>query len=294
MKPIRPAVLRAAEELDLHARRNITSLLAGSYATPHKGSGMQFKEFRHYEPGDDIRHMSWAVTARTGKATIKLYEEERELDVLILVDTSGSSLFGTKQTRKIDMYHDLLALLGLAAIKAGDNSGLLLFDAKPGTYLPPRRAREQVMISLMELERQNLRGKPSDLRTALQFARAVLKNRTLIFVISDFLFPPFLEEMRMLTRRHEIVLLHCFDEIEEGKLEKGVYEACDPETGKFFLLDGNSAATRLALLEHQKDLRSQLRSSSRNCGGDYLPLNIHEDYLQHVVRYFDLRGLRRG
>jgi len=290
MKPVRPEVLRAVAELDLHARRNITSLLAGNYTTPHRGSGMQFKEFRHYEPGDDIRHMSWAVTARTGKATVKLFEEERELDVLVLVDTSGSSLF----SRKIDMYRDLMALLGLAAIKAGDNSGLLFFDTKPGLYLPPRRTRDQVMVSLVEIDKLKLQGHRSDLAAALRFAQAVIKNRTLIFIISDFLVPPFQEELRILSRRHQLVLLHCYDELEEGKMKHGVYESCDPETGEFFLLDGNSPTTRLALIEHQKELRSQLRSGARNCGGEFLSLNVHEDYLQHVVRYFALRGLRRG
>ncbi len=294
MKPIRPAVLQAVAELDLHARRNITSLLAGNYRTPHRGSGMQFKEFRHYEPGDDIRHMSWAVTARTGRATIKLYEEERELDILVLVDTSGSSLFGSKKARKIEMYQDLLALIGLASIKSGDNPGLLLFNSKPGTYFPPRRTREQVMVSLVELERQKLQGNKSDLRPALQFAHAVLKNRALIFIVSDFLLPSFKEELSLITRKHEVVLLHCYDDFEEGKMDEGVYEVCDPETGDFFLIDGNSAQTRLTLLEHQKDLRGQLRAQARACGSDFLSLNLQEDYLRNVVRYFNLRGLSKG
>ena len=119
MNPFREKLLQAVAQLEIRSRRSIASLLAGDYRSSFRGSGMQFKEFRHYEAGDDIRHMSWPVTARTGRATVKIYEEERELNVLVMVDVSGSTLFGDRHRRKIDMYAEVAALLGLAAVKSG-------------------------------------------------------------------------------------------------------------------------------------------------------------------------------
>src|SRR5262249_49661131 len=148
-------LLRAVSELQITPRRNVYTLLAGNYRSPFRGSGMQFKEFRHYQEGDDIRHMSWTVTARTGRATMKVYEEERELNVVLAVDVSGSSLFGLMAQRKIDMYAELLAVMGLAAVKSGDNLGLLLFNDQPVHYLPPRRTRDHVKVALTKLLEQD-------------------------------------------------------------------------------------------------------------------------------------------
>jgi uncharacterized protein (DUF58 family) len=286
-------LLRAVSELDLRSRRNVAALLAGNYRSAFRGSGMQFKEFRHYEPGDDIRHMSWPVTARTGRSTVKVYEEERELDVMLMVDVSGSSLFGSTPKRKIDMYAELVALVGLAAVKSGDNLGLILFNDRPGFYLPPRRTRQQVLVSLTHVLSQPLQGARSDLRPALLYAQSVLKNRTLILILSDFLVPPFEHEIKMMSKRHEIVLLHCLDDAERGLALKGVFEARDPETGEFFMLDGNSARTRRALVEYHQQLNQQLQDLGRKSGTDYLSLSVEDDYLQKLVHFFRSRGPAR-
>jgi uncharacterized protein (DUF58 family) len=271
----------------------VYALLAGNYKSPFRGSGMQFKEFRHYEAGDDIRHMSWSVTARTGRATMKLYEEERELNVMLLVDVSGSSLFGQARLRKIDMYAELLATLGLAAVKSGDNFGVMFFNDKPTYYIPPRRTREQVQLALKKLGEEKLGGKHSDVRPALNYLQASLKSRALIILISDFLLPSFEREVRMVCRRHELLLAHCFDDVERGGAIRGVYEVCDPETGEFSLLDANSPRTRFALATHHRQLVAQLRGLCDGSRAEYLPLSLEDDYLQKLVRFFRNRGTRR-
>lgn len=290
---ISEAVLRAVHDLDLRTRRNISSLLAGNYRSAFRGSGMQFKEFRHYEPGDDIRHMSWPVTARTGHATVKVFEEERELDVICLVDVSGSSLFGAKGKRKIDMYAELMALIGLAALKAGDNVGIMLFDEKPRLFLPPKRNKSQVLAGLTHVLSQPMRGTKSNVGAALSFAASVLHNQSLVMVLSDFLTPPFQSELQILGRRHEAVLLHGYDDVERGLGMKGVYEVCDPETGEFFLLDGNSKDVKRALSEYQTSLSTNLQRSAETSRADYLALSTDDDYLQRLVRFFRLRGPAR-
>jgi len=286
-------LLEAVSQLQIRAKRNVTTLLTGNYRTAFRGSGMQFKEFRHYEPGDDVRHMSWPVTARTGRATIKTYEEERELDVMILVDVSGSSLFGLSRKRKVDMYAELVALIGMAAIRSGDSVGALLFSDKPGRYFQPRKAQSQLLVTLGEILAQPFDGAGSDLRPAFGYLQNVLKNRSLIVVLSDFWVPAFEKELRQLSRKHEIVLLHCYDDAERGYGLSGVYEVRDPETGQYTLLDGNSKKTKRLLSEQHTNLSNTLEKVGRTCRADYLSLSVEDDYLQRLVNFFKRRGPSR-
>ena len=282
-------LLRAVSLLEISARRNITSLLVGNYRSSFRGSGMQFKEFRHYEPGDDIRHMSWSVTARTRRATLKTYEEERDLDVILLVDVSGSSLFGSRKKRKVDMYVDLVALVGLAAAKSGDNFGLLLFNDRPTFFLPPARGREHVITGIDQILKQGFQGAKSQLGPALRYVGGALHHRSVVVIVSDFLMPSFDRELAIVAKRHEILMLHCFDDAERGVSMDGVYEIRDPETGEFFLLDANSAHTRKVLAEYQLGLTHRLEELCRKSRADFLSLSVEDDYLKRMVHFFNQR-----
>lgn len=287
-------LLQAVAQLEMKAKRNVTALLAGNYRTAFRGSGMQFKEFRHYEAGDDIRHMSWPVTARTGKATVKTYEEERELNVVLMVDVSGSSLFGATHKRKIDMYAELVALIGLAAIRSGDNVGLMLFNEAPVLYLPPRRTREQVMTAVSHVLEQPLKGAKSNFAPALRYLLSVLKQRALVIALSDFWVPPFEQEMVQISRKHELVLLHCYDDAERGvDSKKGVLEVWDPESGDFLLLDTASKRVRQRLAEHHTHMTNELEALCSRSNADYLTLSVEDDYLQRLVHFFRRRGPAR-
>lgn len=289
-----PALLQAIRELELRTRKGISSLLAGNYRSRYRGSGMQFKEFRHYEPGDDIRHMSWAVTARTGRATVKVFEEERELNVLLLLDVSGSSEFGFAQKRKIDLYAELTALLGLASVKEGDNFGLVFFSDKIEQFLPFRKTREHCLSGITQLLARPLHRKKSDLRPVLTQLHGTLKARSLILVVSDFLMPDFAETMRPLANKHEVILLRCYDDAERGFAMRGLYEAVDPETGEFFTIDANSPSTKKALSAYHTHLDHHLQQLVQGCGADYLPLSINDDYLKRLVHFFRMRSGARA
>jgi uncharacterized protein (DUF58 family) len=254
---------------------------------------MQFKEFRHYEPGDDIRHMSWPVTARTKRATIKTFEEERELDVILVVDVSGSSVFGARHKRKIDMYAELAAVIGLASIRSGDNFGLLLFSEAVELYLPPKRTRNQVLVAVTQILAQGLTGRRSDLRPAFPYLQGVLRNRSLILVISDFLMPNFEVALSSASKKHEILLMHCYDDAERGSGIDGVYEVLDPESSEFFVLDANSRATKRALAEFHTKHSGYLENLARDSRADYMCLCIEDDYLQRLVHFFRTRGPAR-
>lgn len=286
-------VIEKVAQLNLQARRRVSALLGGDYRSAFRGSGMQFKEFRHYAPGDDIRHMSWPVTARTGRATLKVFEEERELQVCLLVDVSGSSLFGSSGRRKVDMYAELVALLGLAAVKSRDNVSVLFFNDKPGEYIPPRNTQTHVLRAVTSLLGHPLQGCRSDLRPALSYALNLLKQRGLVIIISDFLVPEFSTELAAAGRRHELVLLHCFDDAERGSGLDGVFEAWDPESGGYYLLDAATPALRRELARAHVLQQSDLEETCRRCRADLLNLSVQDDYLQRLVQFFRRRGPAR-
>lgn len=286
-------ILQAVSQIEIRSRRNVSHLLVGNYRSAFRGSGMQFKEFRPYEPGDDIRHMSWQVTARTGRPTLKTYEEERELNVILVVDVSGSSLFGSRGKRKIDVYAELVALLGLATIQSGDKMGFLPFHNTPLNFLPPRGSRKQVLHAITTLLAQPLKGARSDLNPALRSLRSTLKTRSLLIILSDFLMPDFELEIRAAVRRHEVILLHVFDDGERGQLDRGIFEVWDPETGNYYLLDSNSTSVRNAFATFHMQVSHKLELLSQNLHMDYLPLSLEDDYLQRLVHFFERRGPSR-
>jgi len=282
----RPELLHAIELLEFHSRKRLASAYTGNDESPYRGSGMQFKEFRQYEFGDDIRHISWSTTARTGKTQLKLYEEEREINVFMLVDTSGSSLFGSTQRKKIDMYSEVLALMSMASLKANFRFGALFFDTEVREYIPPTRDKDEILSSLNHLISLNLDKRQSDIRPALQFCGQLLKHRTLVIALSDFLMAPFSSELVSLGSKHELILLQGYDDSERLLSSRGVFEVCDPETGEFYLLDSESGVFRKTLANYYSGFTAQLEELARACQADFLPLSVQDDYLQRLVYFF--------
>lgn len=285
----RPELLHAIDLIEFHCRRKLPSSYIGNHESSFRGSGMQFKEFRPYEQGDDPRHISWATTAKTGKPILKLYEEEREINVFILVDISGSSLFGSGSRRKIDMYSEVVALLALGAIKFNHRVGVLFFDQKVQTFIPPTRKKEALLQSLNDLLKRDLSNQSSDLRPSLSFCNQVLTHRSLVFIVSDFLLPPFKNELLPLCSKHEVVLLQGYDDSERLISNRGISEICDPESGEFFLLDAESAFFRKSLISFYSNFTNQLEDTASACRADFLPLSVQDDYLQRLVHFFSAR-----
>lgn len=286
-------ILQAVNQLEIKSRRNVAALLSGNYKSPFHGSGMSFKDFRPYEPGDDTRHISWQVTARTGHTTFKLYEEERELNIILVVDISGSSLFQMRSKRRVDMYADLVALLGLAGVKAGDKVGILFFNEKPVSFLAPKRSRDHIFTGLSFLLSQELNSKKSDIRPALKYLSASVKTRSLVILLSDFLVPDFREELLHISNRHEVLMFQCFDDAERLQSIEGIFEVQDPETGEFLLLDANSKGLRKAVMEQHKKFEAKLHQVAQGNRVDFLKLNVNDDYAKRVVQFFLRRGPTR-
>jgi len=289
----RPELLHAVAQIELKTRRQIPAMLSGNFRSRFRGSGMQFKEFRPYEPGDDTRHISWAVTARTGKTMVKIFEQERELNVFLVVDTSGSSLFGFDQKRKIDMYAEVVSLIGLAALRSGDKVGFLFFNDTPEVFYPAARNRHQLLKALTRLLNQPMHRKQSNLGQSLDYLNATLKSRALIVVLSDFMVEDFRDPLRKLAWRNDIVLLHGFDDAERGYGLEGLYRVADPETGELLVLDGSSTELKQQLSLQHYHHTQKIESLCRDVRADYLPLSVKDEYLTRLVHFFRSRGPSR-
>ena len=254
---------------------------------------MQFKDFRPYEPGDDIRHMSWSVTARTGKPTIKVYEQERELDVVLVVDTSSSTLFGNTRKRKLDMYGEIAAIIGLSALGAGDNFGQIIFNDTVTSFLRPNHRPEQVRVALTHLFSTDMEQKRSNLASALNFTSKSLSHRSLVIILSDFWVEDFEAELGMASRRHECILVHGYDQLEMGSGVCDLSEIQDPESGEIYILDGNTQHTKTLLQRAHWSHQLHLEETANRTNSDYLSLSVEDDYVQRLVLFFQRRGFTR-
>jgi uncharacterized protein (DUF58 family) len=284
-------VLAAAHAISIRARRSMPALLEGNYRSRFRGSGMQFKEFRPYEPGDDIRHVSWNVTARTGRPTLKVYEQEREIDVVVLVDVSSSSLVGTRR-KKISMYQEIIAILGLATIASGDQFGLITFDDQVTSVLNPGRGRNLVRVALTRMLQSRSKKKLSDLSRALDRATVQLPHRSLVIVLSDFLVPEFEGALKRISKRHECVLILGYDDRERGGGLSGLCEFQDPETGEVVLLEASTNIRKILAQGHDR-LMAKIAEISDQTRSDFLPLSVQDDYVERLVRFFNSRGPAR-
>jgi uncharacterized protein (DUF58 family) len=249
---------------------------------------MQFKEFRHYEAGDDIRHMSWTVTARTGKPTLKTYEEERELDIILVTDVSSSTLSNVGASR-LHLFSELASVIGLATLGSGDHFGLLLFDSVLKLYLPPRKNRNQLLSALTHLLGYQSFGNQSDIRSTLIYLRRILKKKTVIVVLSDFWMPKFDQELAELTQKHEVVLIRTSNAWERGESSEGVFELYDPENQRKVIIDTFSKSVRNDLKENFLSQQRNLVEVCQKTRSRFLALNQNEDYLQKMVRFFGNR-----
>jgi len=285
----RTELLTVIDCLNLKTKKKLSALFMGDNESRLKGSGIQFSDFRPYEWGDDIRHISWSTTAKTGKVILKSYEEEKELNLYLLIDISGSSLFGSSKRRKIDMYCEVSFVLGMAALKHGFRVGLVLFDREVKKTLPLTRRKEDFLRSLQPVSELDLLEHQSDLQPALTFLDKDLKQRSLLVILSDFLMAPFRNELLKLSRKHDIILLRGYDDAEQAIAARGIVEICDPESGDFFLFDTESPQSRKALHHFYASFSNQLETIANDCQADLLPLSVQDDYLQRLVVYFDHR-----
>lgn len=288
-------LLSKVRKIEIKTRRLSRNLFTGGYHSAFKGVGMSFSEVRQYQYGDDVRAIDWNVTARTGTPHLKIFEEERELTVMLLVDISGSAFFGTQGVLKQEFLAEICAVLAFSAVSNNDKVGLLLFSDKTDLFVPPGKGRQHILRLIRELVQVKQNDRPTDLAGALQYLRRMLKRRSVCFVLSDFIAPDYAAPLRVLARRHDCVGIHCWDLRERALPDVGLLPLRDAESNAVRWVDTTDPDFRRDF-SRQFDLRlARTRAQFREAGAGFLSLQTSEPYVQALLHFFEnnRRGGRR-
>ena len=280
--------------IEIRTRQLVDDGLAGEYHSVFKGRGMEFDEVRQYVPGDDVRTIDWNVTARTGEPHVKSYIEERELTVMLAVDVSGSGDFGTRNWFKRELAVELAAVMSIAATTNNDKVGLLLFTDRVELLIPPTKGRSHVLRMLRELLAFEPEGTRTDIRLALDTTCVLLKRRSIVFLISDFLADPesYRQAMLVANRRHDVVAFDLVDPMEREMADVGIIALEDAESGERRWVDTGDRRWRREFSERVARLETEKSDAFASAGVDRVNVTTGQDYISEVASFFSGR-LRR-
>lgn len=284
-----PEVLKKVKLLEINTRKLVTNLFAGEYHTAFKGQGMTFADFREYVPGDDVRTISWPLTARTGKTFIKTFEEERELTLILAVDVSGSSDFGTGAYFKGEVMTHMAALLAYSAVRNNDQVGLLLFSNQVEHFVPPKKGRGHIHRLMRDLYYFKPKSNRTQISSALSYLQGVLKKKASVFIFSDFMDEGYDRALRLLGQKHDVVACVVNDASEYELPDMGVVEVQDAETGDIMTLDTSSAAFREEYKRSRLQQKEQRDRLLRLSQVDRIDVSSSEDFVNPLISFFKKR-----
>jgi uncharacterized protein (DUF58 family) len=287
-----PEVLRQVRLIELRTRRLVNSLFAGEYRSIFKGHGMEFAEVREYMPGDEVRSIDWNVSARMGRPFVKRYVEERELTVMLVVDLSGSSQFGTVSRFKAEMATELAAVLTMSAVRNNDRVGVLLFTDRVEHVVPPGKGRRHALRIIRDVLVHQPEGKGTDIGGALEYLNRLLPHRAIVFLISDLIDPGIERPLKFLARRHDVVVAPLEDPSEWNLPDIGVARFVDPETGEVVSVDTSDQRVREGFRNASEAERAARRQLLRRLAIDEVPVNTKDGYLEALLKFFRARGTR--
>ena len=282
-------LLQKVRKIEIKTRGLSRHLFAGEYHSAFKGRGMSFSEVRDYQYGDDVRNIDWNVTARTGTPHVKIFEEERELTVMLLVDVSGSVYFGTRRAFKQEIITEICAVLAFSAISNNDKVGVLFFSDKVEQFIPPKKGKTHILRIIRELLDLEPGSPRTDLGEALRYFNNLVKKRSTAFLISDFIAPDYADPLRIAARRHDLVGLQVYDPFEAALPEVGLLPARDAETDALRWIDTSSRRERerhAAAFEARTNALTQLFARS---GADLMRVRTDADYARVLHEFFQKR-----
>ncbi len=283
-------LLKKVRQIEIKTRGLSKHIFAGEYHSAFKGRGMTFSEVREYQYGDDIRSIDWNVTARFNHPYVKIFEEERELTVMLLIDVSGSREFGTVNKTKKNLTTEMAATIAFSTIQNNDKIGVIFFSDKIEKFIPPQKGRKHVLHIIRELIDFEPDSKKTDINEALRYFTNAIKKRSTAFVISDFIDDNFKDALTIANRKHDIIALQVYDKLETEIPSVGLIKLLDAETGKNIWVDSSDKDLRAtynnAWVENQKQLHQLFRKS----GVDYVSVNTNEDYVKSLLKLFKLRA----
>jgi uncharacterized protein (DUF58 family) len=282
-------LLKQVRAIEIRTKGLSNQIFSGEYHSAFKGRGMAFSEVREYIPGDDIRNIDWNVTARFNHPYVKIYEEERELTVMILVDISGSGSFGTNKQFKRELITELCAVLSFSAIQNNDKTGVILFSDRIEKFIPPKKGRTHILRIIKELLEFKPSSNGTDIGAALRYFSNMIKRRSIAFLISDFMAPDFTEPMKVAAKKHDLVAIRVGDRREHMLPDVGLIELTDPETGSNMLLDTSDKSVRNRYAAWNKTRETVITDLLNKNGVDHVCINTGESYTGPLLNLFKRR-----
>jgi uncharacterized protein (DUF58 family) len=282
-------LLKKVRRIEIKTRGLSRHIFAGEYHSAFKGRGIAFSEVREYQYGDDIRSIDWNVTARFNHPYVKVFEEERELTVMLLIDVSGSGNFGTKVSYKRDLMTEVAAVLSFSAIYNNDKIGVIFFSDKVEKFIPPLKGKKHILRIIRELLDFTSQSKRTNLDEPLRFLTNAIKKRCTAFIISDFIVPGFEEALRIASNKHDIVALKVYDPLEQAMPDIGLVKVSDSETGEEKWIDTSSAFTRSEYERWWTNHINLTKNIFKRCGVDSTELRTDLDYVNPLIKLFEKR-----
>lgn len=279
-------ILKKVRELEIKSKKLTTDLFTGEYHSAFKGKGMSFKEVREYAAGDDIRFIDWNVSARFGHPFSKVFEEERELTVMLLVDISNSSLFGTRLLRKRDLLTEIGAVLSFSAVNNADKIGVIFYSDKVEAYLPPKKGKQHALYIVRELLSKEPTGNGTDLSKALRYFTNSTRQNSIAFILSDFLDEGYEDALRIAGKKHDVIGIKLYDPADQQLPDAGLIQVRDAETGEMRCVDSSS---RLVRHKYEQAFFSQTAYATalfKKSGCDLLHVRTGDDYVKVLQRFF--------
>ncbi len=283
-------LLKKVRKIEIKTKKLSNQIFAGEYHSAFKGKGMTFSEVREYQYGDDVRNIDWNVTARFNHPYIKVFEEERELTVILLIDMSGSTEFGTKKQLKKELIAELSAVLSFSASLNNDKIGAILFTDKIEKFIPPKKGRKHVLRIIAEILAFQPSSKQTNIATALQFFNDAIKKRSAAFIISDFLDNTYENALKIASKKHDLVALIVYDDNEVSLPRIGLAYIKDPETNEVQLIDTSQSSIQKAYKEWYENYNTKLNQLFKKYRIDYLPINTQTDYVKPLMQLFKKRA----
>lgn len=284
-------LLRKVKSIEIKTRRLSQNIFQGEYHTAFKGRGMMFSEVREYQPGDDVRDIDWNVTARHNKPFVKVYQEERELTVMLLIDVSGSRNFGACGESKKQIMTEIAATLSFSSIQNNDKVGIIFFSDKIEKFIPPKKGRKHILLIIREILSFTPQNKKTNIDVALTFLNNALKKHSTAFLISDFIDKnDYFSSLNIANKKHEVAAIQVYDKRDAKLPDVGLIRMHDMETGDDCWIDSSSKKVRKAYDKMWYEGQQRLSSIMNRCGVDMVSISTDEDYVKSLLALFRRRG----
>lgn len=283
-------LLKKVKKIEIKTRKLSNHLFSGQYHSSFKGRGMTFSEVRQYQYGDDIRAIDWNVTAKNNETYVKVFEEERELTMLLMVDVSASQSFGSSEQDKREIVAEIAATLAFSATQNNDKIGLLLFSDQIELYIPPKKGKSHVLRIIRELVEFEPKSNKTNITIALEYVAQIMKKKAIVFLISDFMTSNYEKALQIAAKKHDVTGIRIYDEREQSIPNLGLIPVIDAESGKYSWLDTSDEKVRNSYKKHYQQNENYCFSVFSKCGAGIVNSNTKESYVSKLLTYFKSRA----